>query len=140
MSTLNVFNDMRRGMHHVACVLKEATGLSISEFTVLECIGCNPGCLQKDIAEAAHMDPDTIGAIVKRFDEWGWVARGNGQFVRALSLTESGKAAFSEARHGAVLVEQAVINVIDVPLASVSSFFVRLAEAAARRTDAKAAA
>jgi DNA-binding MarR family transcriptional regulator len=77
------------------------TGLTGMQYGVLHVVDLNPGIYQNGVCDALHVDRSTLGSVIDRLEEKGWIRRGphaSDHRANALTLTAEGKSVAVEAR------------------------------------------
>ena len=77
------------------------TGLTGMQYGVLHVVDLNPGIEQNGVCDALHVDRSTLGSVIDRLEEKGWIRRGphaSDHRANALTLTAEGKSVTLEAR------------------------------------------
>lgn len=77
------------------------TGITGMQYGVLHVVDLNPGIEQNGVCDALHVDRSTLGSVIDRLEEKGWIRRGphaSDHRANALTLTAEGKSVAVEAR------------------------------------------
>ena len=79
---------------HVDAVCERELDASVTQLAALMLICQQPGCLQKDLAQALELNKSAITGLIGRMEKNGLVQRGSTDDARAVSLfpTEAGLA------------------------------------------------
>jgi DNA-binding MarR family transcriptional regulator len=76
-------------------------GVTPLQYGVLHVVDLNPGIEQNGVCDALHVDRSTLGSVIDRLEEKGWIRRGahaSDHRANALTLTAEGKSVALEAR------------------------------------------
>ncbi len=71
------------------------------QYGVLHVVDLNPGIEQNGVCDALHVDRSTLGSVIDRLEEKGWIRRGPHAIdhrANALTVTAEGKSVVLEAR------------------------------------------
>lgn len=104
MESLDMAGHLIRRLHQLSTQVfvqrTQAEGYDLTpvQFAALDAIQANPATDQASVAEAIAYDRATIGGVIERLEQKGWVRRvvsERDRRARQLSLTPEGKRVFS---------------------------------------------
>jgi DNA-binding MarR family transcriptional regulator len=104
MESLDMAGHLIRRLHQLSTqvfvqrTLAAGYDLTPVQFAALDAIQANPATDQASVAEAIAYDRATIGGVIERLEQKGWVHRvvsERDRRARQLSLTPQGKRVFS---------------------------------------------
>jgi DNA-binding MarR family transcriptional regulator len=104
MESLDMAGHLIRRLHQLSTqvfvqrTLAAGYDLTPVQFAALDAIQANPATDQASVAEAIAYDRATIGGVIERLEQKGWVRRvvsERDRRARQLSLTPQGKRVFS---------------------------------------------
>lgn len=100
MNSLDMAGHLIRRMHqqstHIFVQRTQAAGFDLTpvQFAALDCIQAHPATDQARVAEMIAYDRATIGGVIDRMEQKGWIRRvvsERDRRARELSLTDEGK-------------------------------------------------
>ncbi|MBY6090910.1 MarR family winged helix-turn-helix transcriptional regulator [Pseudooceanicola sp. 502str34] len=103
MTVHDMAGHLIRRMHqtsaHVFAAQTKAAGLDVTpvQFAAMDAIRDNPGIDQAGIAAAIAYDRATIGGVIDRLEQKGWISRSvskRDRRARVVTLTDAGTAMF----------------------------------------------
>ena len=108
---LSVFKKIEHGLRQVRRFIqreftKRGIEISAEQWSVIDCVGINPGCSQKEIAETTFRDPASVTRMIDQLEKNDWLVRQKSHDDRrsfSIHLTRQGLDLWNEL---VVLVEE----------------------------------